>query len=76
VPAGIYRHFKGRRYLVLGLARDDADDEPVVVYVRLYERSGPAMNVRRLDDFLQEVVDAQGRRVPRFQFIGQREDER
>jgi len=67
---GIWRHFKGRDYLALGLARQDETDEVVVVYVRLYERDGLPMSTRKLSIW-NETVEHEGRRVPRFRFIGQ-----
>jgi hypothetical protein len=43
---GVYRHYKGRHYLALGLARADKTDDVVVVYTRLYPRSGLPMSTR------------------------------
>ncbi|MDP9143037.1 MAG: DUF1653 domain-containing protein [Pseudomonadota bacterium] len=70
--AGVYRHFKGRMYLALGLARDDETDEVMVVYVRLYERNGYPMSVRRLAVW-NEQVEVDGVPVPRFTFVGSSE---
>lgn len=66
---GVYEHYKGGRYLVLGLARDDADDTPLVVYVRLYSRPGHPMTVRTVADFTATVTTPDGER-PRFQRLG------
>lgn len=68
--AGVYRHYKGAHYLALGLAREDATDELVVVYVRLYARAGVPMNTRRLAVWNEPVTLEDGRRVPRFEYIG------
>ncbi len=70
--AGVYRHFKGKQYLALGLARDDETDEVMIVYVRLYERSGYPMSVRRLAVW-NEQVEVDGVTVPRFSYAGPRE---
>jgi hypothetical protein len=70
VPVGVYEHYKGRHYLVLGVARDDSTDEQMVVYVRLYEREGPPMSVRRLEQFFEEVTTDRGESCPRFRYIG------
>lgn len=67
---GIWRHFKGRDYLALGLARQDETDEVVVVYVRLYQRDGLPMSTRKLSVW-SETVEHEGRRVPRFRYVGQ-----
>ena len=69
VRCGLYEHFKGGRYLVLGLARDDRDDTPLVVYVRLYDRPGIPMTARPLADFLA-TVDTPAGVVPRFRYVG------
>ncbi len=42
VPAGVWRHWKGADYLVLGLGHDaDVEGRTVVVYVPLYDVPGP-----------------------------------
>lgn len=67
--AGVYRHYKGNHYLVLGLAREDESEEIVVVYTRLYARAGLPMSTRRLSAWNQAVQTPQGA-VPRFQYVG------
>ena len=32
IPSGHYRHFKGKEYEVIGIARHSETDEPMVVY--------------------------------------------
>jgi hypothetical protein len=68
---GLWRHYKGQEYLALGIAREDETDEPVVVYVRLYQRDGLPMSTRRLAIWSQQV-ESDGKMVPRFQYVGQR----
>lgn len=52
VPAGTYRHWKGREYLVLGLGHDANNAErTTVVYLPLYPVAGPPFAVRTLEDF-------------------------
>ena len=72
IRAGVYQHYKGGHYLVLGLGRCDENDEPVVVYVRLYGRAGYPMSVRTLRDFRKSVTVGSVRR-PRFTYVGARE---
>ncbi len=60
---GIYRHYKGPLYEVLGVARHSETEEPLVVYRALYGDYG--LWVRPLDLFL-ESVEVQGEPVPRF----------
>ncbi len=66
VPAGVWRHWKGKDYLVLGLGHDaDSEGRTVVVYVPLYELAGPQLAVRSVERFLEEVSPG----VPRFRFL-------
>ena len=72
IPCGVYKHYKGKRYYVLGLGREHPSDELVVIYCRLYGRDGVPLSVRRARDFLKGVEWC-GRQVPRFTYIGLRE---
>lgn len=60
---GIYRHYKGSLYEVLGTARHSESDEPLVVYRALYGEYG--LWLRPLDMFV-ETVTKQGLTQPRF----------
>ena len=51
IAAGVYRHYKGPHYLVLGLAHDADGGEDRVVYVPMYEVSGAPLAVRTLSGF-------------------------
>lgn len=62
-PRGIYRHYKGPLYEVLGVARHSETEEPLVVYRALYGDYG--LWTRSLEMFL-ETVEVQGEPVPRF----------
>ncbi|MCG7601184.1 DUF1653 domain-containing protein [Halomonas sp. McH1-25] len=61
---GIYRHYKGQTYEVLGVAHHSETDEPLVVYRALYGDYG--LWVRPLDMFV-ETVEVQGEPVRRFE---------
>lgn len=67
VEAGIYEHYKGKRYEVIGVGLDTETTKPVVVYVPLYESNIPFW-VRPYEIFL-EFVDVDGKRVRRFEKI-------
>ena len=60
---GRYRHYKGRDYDVIGVARHSETLEPVVVYRPLYGEG--ALWVRPHAMFV-ETVDVDGTDVPRF----------
>ena len=72
VPCGVYEHYKGKRYFVLGLGRDHSSEEVVVIYCRLYRRQGLPLSVRRAREFLEDVEWC-GRKVPRFAYVGLQE---
>ena len=65
-PTGRYRHYKGRDYEVLGVARHSETLEPLVVYRPLYNDSG--LWVRPHAMFFG-TVEIDGRQVPRFERI-------
>jgi hypothetical protein len=65
---GRYRHFKGKEYRVLGVARDSETMRPMVVYQTLY--GDFSWWVRPLEMFTEEV-ERDGRRVPRFEFVAE-----
>ena len=60
---GRYRHYKGKDYDVIGVARHSETEEPLVVYRCLY--GDYSLWVRPLAMF-QETVDVAGEQVPRF----------
>ncbi len=61
--AGIYRHYKGQRYRVLGTARHSETLEPLVVYQALYGEFG--LWVRPAAMFCETVV-LEGESIARF----------
>lgn len=70
MKAGVYRHYKGGLYWVLGLARHSESGEKMVVYVRLYSRQGIPMNVRPFEEFVGSVVAQDGSVESRFEYVG------
>lgn len=67
LQAGVWRHWKGKDYLVLGLAHDaDVEGRTVVVYVPLHDVPGPRLAVRTVEGFLEDVSPG----VPRFSYTG------
>lgn len=63
---GIYRHFKGRLYEVVDLARHSETQEWLVVYRALYGDYG--LFVRPFDMFF-EHVERDGKTFARFEFV-------
>lgn len=74
LPTGIYRHYKGGMYLVLGIAQHtEIPYEPEclhVVYVSMNLGDGPRMRIRPLSNFLQDVYDDSSNPHPRFEYMG------
>jgi len=69
IEAGIYQHYKGARYEVIGVGLDSETMKPVVVYVPLSETGVPFW-VRPYEMFL-EFVDVNGKKVERFKKVNE-----
>lgn len=63
IEPGLYRHYKGKDYEVLGLATHSETGETLVVYRALYGEFG--LWVRPAAMF-SETVEVDGATVPRF----------
>lgn len=63
---GVYKHFKGNEYEVIGIARNSENLEYMVIYKALYGDFGTW--VRPLDMFM-ETVEHNGCTVQRFEFL-------
>lgn len=71
IPAivpGVYEHYKGKRYFVLGLSRHSESGEVTVVYRPLYDSDWPHLFHRPAAMFHETVV-VDGRQVPRFRLV-------
>ena len=63
IPSGRYRHFKGKKYEVIGIARHSKTEEPMVVYRALYGDYGIWV---RPASMWNETVERGGQRFRRF----------
>ena len=66
IPLGVYRHYKGNQYEVIGLAKHSETLEDMVVYKALYGERG--IWVRPLSMW-GELVDVDGKSVRRFEYV-------
>jgi hypothetical protein len=66
VKPGVYRHFKGRRYEVVGVARVVDSSDYVVVYRPLY--GDRQLVIRTWADFVA-TVNQNDEKVPRFRYV-------
>jgi hypothetical protein len=65
IPPGLYAHYKGGRYRVIGVATHSESEEQLVVYQSIQT---DRLFVRPLQMFLNVTVD--GKEIPRFLLIG------
>ncbi len=68
IRCGRYRHFKGKEYQVLGVARHSETMEELVVYRALYGEGGLWVRPAAM---WAETVERDGETVPRFRYIGE-----
>jgi len=66
---GKYKHYKGKEYEVIGVARHSETLEELVVYRALYGNHD--LWVRPLKMFIEEV-EVDGKKVPRFEYRGKK----
>ena len=66
-PIGLYRHYKGGQYEVIGTARHSETLEPMTVYRALYGAHG--LWVRPAAMF-GDVAEFNGQVQPRFERVG------
>ena len=64
----IYRHFKGNRYRVIGMAKHSETLEEMVVYQALYGEHGIWVRPAAM---WNEEVSRDGYHGPRFVFVGE-----
>ena len=66
IKPGIYRHFKGNRYEVVGMANHSETMEPMVVYRALYGEGGLWVRPAAM---WNELVDKPNYQGPRFVLV-------
>ncbi len=68
IEAGIYRHYKGGTYRVIGAAKHSETLEDLVIYEALYDNKMSKLWARPLSEFFDEV-EWKGKRIKRFAFL-------
>lgn len=66
---GLYKHYKGNLYEVIGVARHSETLEELVVYKATYQKEGENLWVRPKAMFLETVM-IDGVEVKRFEKVG------
>lgn len=67
IALGKYKHYKGNEYEVIGVAKHSETMEELVVYKALY---GEQLLWVRPVGMFEEEVEVDGKKVPRFEYIG------
>lgn len=65
---GIYKHYKGKEYKVIGIAKHSETLEDLVVYECLYDNPKSKLWVRPMSMFGEEI-ETNGKKVPRFEYL-------
>lgn len=63
---GKYKHYKGKSYEVIGIARHSETLEDLVIYKALYDQYD--LWARPLKMFLEKVA-VSGKKMPRFKYV-------
>ncbi|MCL5795379.1 MAG: DUF1653 domain-containing protein [Patescibacteria group bacterium] len=66
IQLGKYKHYKGEKYEVIGVAKHSETLEELVIYRALYGKHD--LWARPLKMFL-ETIEVGGKTIPRFSFI-------
>ncbi len=67
IKPGRYRHFKGKEYEVLYIAKHSETEEEMVVYRQLYGEHGIWV---RPASMWEEIIERDGKTFQRFTYIG------
>lgn len=67
---GRYRHYKGKEYRVIGIAKQSETLEELVIYEALYENEVSKLWARPLGMFVTDV-EVNGKKIPRFGYLGE-----
>lgn len=68
IKLGKYKHYKGKEYEVIGIAKHSETLEEMVVYKTLYQNSESNLWVRPLKMFTEKII-VNGKKVERFKFV-------
>lgn len=68
IRLGRYRHFKGNEYEAIAIAKHSETGEEMIVYRALYGAGETWVRPARM---WNETVERDGKRFPRFTYIGE-----
>ena len=70
LSTGVYQHYKGGYYQLIGVAEHTETNEKMVVYVSLAVLPGSRLRVRPLKMFQELLAWPDGGHRPRFDYVG------
>ena len=73
IPLGVYRHYKGNQYEVIGFAKHSETLEDMVIYKALYGEGGTWARPLSMWD---NSIAIDGKTVKRFEYIGESDRQR
>ena len=65
---GIYQHFKGKKYQVIGVAKHSQTLEEFVIYNALYDNKLSKLWIRPKNMFCQKI-EKDGKTIDRFKYL-------
>lgn len=68
IKTGIYQHYKGKKYRVLGTAKHSETLDDLVIYEALYDNELSKLWARPVSMFTEEIV-VNDQKIPRFKFL-------
>jgi cyclomaltodextrinase / maltogenic alpha-amylase / neopullulanase len=68
IKPGKYRHYKGKEYEVIGIAKHSENLEDFVVYRALY--GDGQLWIRPCEMFLESII-FEGRKISRFEYVNE-----
>ena len=68
IPLGLYRHYKGNLYEVVGFARHSETLENMIIYKALYGERGTWVRPLSMWD---NLIEAEGKTVERFEYVSE-----
>jgi len=72
IKLGVYQHYKGKKYKVIGIAKHSETLEDLIVYEALYDNEISKLWARPKDMFFEEVEVAENEnKIPRFKYLGE-----
>ena len=66
IPLGVYRHYKGNEYEVVGFAKNSETLEDMVIYKALYGERGTWVRPLSMWD---NPIESDGKTVKRFEYV-------